>query len=227
MTPTLPPAPTPAPAPAPKLTLTIARHGDTFAPGEPPRRIGARTDLPLVATGEAQARALGRYFAAEGRVFDRVLVSPLRRTRRTADLILTEASKPATVETCVWLAEIDHGPDENQTEDHVLARIGAAALAGWNDTLVAPPGWTVDAPVRLAAWRDLLSNATGQILLVTSAGAARFALQADAEIAAQAAALASRKLRTGAWGRIEIADGQSRVVAWDQRPSQAETPDAA
>ena len=31
--------------------LVIVRHGNTFEAGEPPRRIGARTDLPLTATG--------------------------------------------------------------------------------------------------------------------------------------------------------------------------------
>jgi broad specificity phosphatase PhoE len=202
------------------LSLTIVRHGDTFAPGEMPRRIGSASDLPLVNTGEAQACALGRLFAEEGRVFDRVLTSPLRRTRRTAELILAAIS-PCRVETCSWLAEIDHGPDENQVENQVLTRLGAATLARWNDALVPPPGWTVDAPARLAAWRTLLATATGELLLVTSAGAARFALQADAALATQAESLASLKLRTGAWGRIVVADGQSRIAAWDCRPDRA------
>lgn len=200
------------------LTVTIVRHGDTFAPDEAPRRIGAATDLPLVASGEAQSRALGRFFADEGRVFDRVLVSPLRRTKRTAELILANRRAHPAIEPCAWLAEIDHGPDENQTEDRVLARLGTAALALWNDALVAPPGWNVNAPARLGAWRELLATATGDVLVVTSAGAARFALQAEAALAAQATALASTKLRTGAWGRIVGAAGAYRIVAWNERP---------
>ena len=52
--------------------LVIVRHGNTFEAGEPPRRIGARTDLPLTATGVAQAEALARHFAANGVSFDRV-----------------------------------------------------------------------------------------------------------------------------------------------------------
>lgn len=199
------------------LTLTIVRHGDTFAPGEPPRRIGAATDLPLVANGEAQARALGCLFAREGLRFDRVLASPLRRTRRTADLILGEQASP-WVETCAWLAEIDHGPDENRSEPDVLARIGVAALDRWNADLIAPPGWQVDAERRLSAWRTLMAEETGHWLLVTSAGAARFALQAQETLALQAASFASTKLRTGAWGRIVVADGRYRLSAWDCRP---------
>ena len=208
------------------LTLTIVRHGDTFAPGEPARRIGAATDLPLVASGEAQARALGRLFAAEGRRFDHVLVSPLRRTRETAALILAALPPHPPIEPCAWLAEIDHGPDENRTEDEVRARVGDAALADWNWALVAPPGWTVEAPMRIAAWRALLATATGHLLLVTSAGAARFALAAEAGLAEQASALGSPKLRTGAWGRIVTVDGRLMIAAWDRCPDPEAATDA-
>ena len=38
----------------------VVRHGNTFEADEQPRRIGARTDLPLTAKGVEQARALGR-----------------------------------------------------------------------------------------------------------------------------------------------------------------------
>lgn len=199
-------------------SLTIVRHGNTFAPGEPPRRIGARTDLPLDPSGEAQARALGRFFAREGPPFNRVLVSPLRRARRTAELILEELGTPIPIRHRAWLAEIDHGPDEDQPEDRVLARIGATALARWNEAMIAPCGWTVDAPARLAAWRTLLATATGHVLLVTSSGAARFAIHADPSLVEQAASLASPKLRTGAWGRIAVADGRARIEGWDRRP---------
>ncbi|WP_375381748.1 histidine phosphatase family protein [uncultured Sphingomonas sp.] len=202
--------------------LTIVRHGDTFFPGEPPRRIGARTDLPLVASGEAQARALGAAFAGERIAFDRVLAAPLRRTQATAELMLGLLPAGSAIETAAWLAEIDHGPDEGQSEDAVLARIGPEALARWNEDLAAPPGWTVDAPARLEAWRTLMVTGRGHLLLVTSNGAARFALHADPALARQASALASRRLRTGAWGRIVVADGAARIAAWDRRPGEAQ-----
>ncbi len=198
-------------------TLVIVRHGDTFAPGEPPRRIGARTDLPLSPSGEAQARALGAAFAGEGVRFDRVLASPLRRTRETAELIGERLALPP-VEICGWLAEIDHGPDEGQLEAQVVARVGAEALARWDGGCVAPPGWQVDAPARLAGWRGLLDAAQGRVLLVTSNGAARFVFGADASLAREAEALPSLKLRTGAWGCLVREAGGWRVAAWDVRP---------
>lgn len=201
--------------------ITIVRHGNTFAPGEPPRRVGARTDLALVESGRAQASAVGRAFADKGMRFARILCSPLRRTRETAALILAAlgGDQPA-VEPCAWLAEIDHGPDENALEADVIARIGADALAAWDERGIAPPGWTVDAEARIAAWRGFLAGQraphAGDALLVTSNGAARFALLADAALADSAAG--SFKLRTGAWGRIVLDGDATRLAEWDVRP---------
>jgi probable phosphoglycerate mutase len=192
--------------------LTIVRHGNTFVPGEPPRRIGARTDLPLVESGRAQAEALGLAFKMAGENFTRVLCAPLVRARETAVLTLAHQPRPPAIEPCDWLTEIDHGPDEGQPEETVRARIGDAAIAAWETDGIAPPGWHVDAEPRLAGWRGLLVEAHGDILLVTSNGAARFGLLA-AGLSAP-----SLKLRTGAWGRIALGGPTPRLVAWDVRP---------
>lgn len=71
-----------ADSPAPGTTIYLCRHGDTE--WSPTRRLAGRTDLPLSGSGEDNARRLAPRLAAVG--FDRVLVSPLRRARRTAEL---------------------------------------------------------------------------------------------------------------------------------------------
>jgi len=197
--------------------IWIVRHGNTFGPDEGPRRIGARTDLPLVESGQAQAHALADWFAREGIVFDRVLSSPLRRTRETAAILAPDT----TPEIVDWLAEIDHGPDEDQPEAAVIARIGADAIAAWDHEGIAPAGWAIDSETRLAGWRAFLAVATDSrdVLLVTSNGAARFALAADADLARDAAALGNRKLRTGAFAMLVSApDGAWRIEVWNRRP---------
>ena len=212
-------------------TFVIVRHGNTFADHEAPRRIGARTDLPLVASGHEQAHRLGGYFAEQGWRFDTILCSPLLRTRETAEAIRGAFDDAPTVIPAPLLAEIDHGPDEDRIESEVIARIGSDALAAWETHGVAPPGWTVDAPARLAGWRALFAapTPTGQAptptgqsksttLLVTSNGAARFALLADVALMTQARALPSLKLRTGAFGIIQSSDAGLQCVAWDRRP---------
>lgn len=192
--------------------IVIARHGDTFAPGEPPRRIGRGTDLPLVDSGRRQATLLGRHLAERGAAFDTVLAGPLLRTRESAALILSAFHAPPACGSADWLAEIDHGPDEGAAEAAVVARIGRAALAAWDEAGVPPPGWIVDAGSRLAAWRDFLARPSGDALLVTSNGAARFALLATG------LAPVSLKLATGAYGEIVVTAGAASLAAWNVRP---------
>ncbi len=190
-----------------------------------PRRIGARTDLPLTARGREQAEALAAHFAQKGWHFGRALVSPLRRTRETADAILGAQPEAPALEACPWLAEIDHGPDENQPEADVLARIGAAALEAWDRRAEAPDGWEVDRAMRLEGWHDLFARADarsdeeGMTLLVTSNGAARFAFLADPALQAAMERVSSLKLPTGGYGLIaRNAAGELDVRAWGLRP---------
>jgi len=200
------------------LTVTIVRHGNTFEAGQQTRRIGARTDLPLVASGMDQALALGRDFAERGVVFDRALAAPLRRTRGTIDAILASQRQPPAVESADWLTEIDHGPDEGLPECQVVVRIGQDALSAWDRSAQVPDGWIVDADGRIRGWQALWKSGHGQVLIVTSNGAARFALLSDERLHAQASGLPSLKLRTGAYGSIVRERGELRLIAWDRRP---------
>ena len=194
--------------------IFIIRHGNTFEDGTPPRRIGARTDLPLVARGREQADRLGAWFAAQPLCVGHIFSGPLLRARETAERIGAVLGKPVDG-FLPWLNEIDHGPDEGRSEEDVLARVGAEAIAAWDEQAVAPPGWRADADTRIAAWRAYLSGGGGEgtDLLVTSNGAARLALLAlDLP-------LASLKLRTGAFGEVLIdASGHAELRRWDFRP---------
>lgn len=201
-------------APTQPSTFVIVRHGNTFEAGDLPRRIGARTDLPLTATGIAQAEALGTHFATFGVRFTRVLTSPLARTRQTASMILRHLPDTPEALPCDWLREIDHGPDENCPEDVVLARIGAEALAAWDKHAIPPPGWHVDANARITAWREMFGMDQGPVLIVTSNGAARYAL-----VAAGVESSTGMKLPTGGYGVIRgDADGGFEVAEWGRRP---------
>jgi probable phosphoglycerate mutase len=81
----------------------------------------------------------------------------------------------------------------------------------------------VNASARIAAWADLFARAPvdpdAPVLLVTSNGAARFALLADPALRTAADALPSLKLPTGGYGVIRrAADGRLEVPVWGQRP---------
>ncbi|MDF5755716.1 histidine phosphatase family protein [Spongiactinospora sp. TRM90649] len=63
-------------------TMTLLRHGETEWSRD--GRHTGRTDVPLTARGQGQARALAPL--VEGREFELALVSPARRARETAEL---------------------------------------------------------------------------------------------------------------------------------------------
>ncbi len=199
--------------------LYIVRHGNTFDKGQTVRRIGARTDLPLSSSGEAQAAALGDYFKSRSIVFNAAYCSPLQRTRQTAEAIMTRTQSVAPVECEPMLEEIDYGPDENQPEEIVVERLGENALKRWDGDAVPPEGWRVDVAEMRAGWRiffDRFRDAPDDkvCLAVTSNGVARFALDA-----VEIAGAFPRKLRTGAFGCIRICGDQEPVVeSWDVRP---------
>lgn len=202
--------------------LYIVRHGNTFEAGEAPRRIGSRTDLPLTQAGLQQAAALGEHFSRAGIRFARALSSGLKRARATGEAILAAQPHPLVLETAEFLTEIDHGPDENQPEEAVLARIGRAALELWDSDAVPPSGWEVRPDWRRECWREFADQAAkayreDAILLVTSNGAARFALAAFGIQSGGAAG--SLKMRTGSYGLVEAGGGgKFRLVEWDRRP---------
>lgn len=193
--------------------IFIIRHGNTFGPGETPRRIGAGTDLPLVESGHRQADRLSAHLAKRGLAVSGLFSSPLRRARETAERI-GAALRHAPDGTLPWLNEIDHGPDEGQPEEAVIARIGKEAIERWDRQGIAPPDWIVDAETRIAAWQAFFRQLPeGDHLLVTSNGAARFALLA------LGASTDGLKLRTGAYGELAIGlNGAITLSGWDIRP---------
>lgn len=211
--------------------LLIARHGNTFEEGEPPRRVGSATDLPLTAKGESQARAIGYYIRDQKIPLHAVFAAPLQRTRRTAECALSVLSPVLSsaafsihpVQDAPFLTEIDYGPDENQPESAVLDRIGRAALERWETQALPPPGWQVDPRDKIRAWLEFGQKCTElapdkAVLAVTSNGIARFALAltGDFETARAAHGL---KLATGALGIMEYKDRQWHVKAWNLRPA--------
>lgn len=90
------------------MNLLIVRHGETTWNRE--GRYQGRTDVPLSAEGESQARALGKRLA--GLPIAIALTSPLARTRRTAEAILGD--RKVVLEPEAALIEISHGQWEGQ-----------------------------------------------------------------------------------------------------------------
>ena len=93
------------------LTIYLCRHGDTAWSGE--RRLAGRSDIPLIARGEENARQLGKRLSDV--TFARVLVSPLLRARRTLEL----AGLSASADVDPRLLEMSFGEHEGRTVDEI------------------------------------------------------------------------------------------------------------
>lgn len=197
--------------------LIIVRHGNTFDKGDTVTRVGGRTDLPLSVSGKEQASALDAHFSDTH--FAAAFCSPLVRTRATARAIVGTGQGAPALLVLPFLTEIDYGPDENQPEDAVIARLGEAAIASWDRDATPPPGWQVDPEALRQGWRAMLARtkdlaADDTILIVTSNGIARFL----PDVVDTKPDGLDIKLKTGAWGVVEIEDGTSTLTEWNRRP---------
>ena len=107
----------PTQPPEPQGHLVLLRHGETEW-SKSGQHTGT-TDLPLLPEGEEAARRVAKLL--QGWTFDKVVVSPLQRARRTAELAgLTEYTiDPRLVE---W----DYGGYEGLTTPEIRARVGYA-----------------------------------------------------------------------------------------------------
>lgn len=202
--------------------LIVARHGNTFEPGETPRRIGGRTDLPLTAKGLEHGRNLGAYLKRINLLPDAVYTSRLLRTRETAAEMMQAAGLNLKPQASVIFNELDYGPDENKTEDHVIARIGEQALLDWEEKAIMPPGWRPDSATISERWGDFAkdivkSHPKGIVMVVTSNGIARFALTLPGNFEAMRKQF-GLKLATGAFGVLEHDGIGWSVQNWNIRP---------
>lgn len=202
--------------------LIIARHGNTFEKGETPRRVGARTDLPLVDSGRVQARAIGHWLKSNGLYPEAVYSSQLQRTKETAELALKEAGYKEPVYPLAIFNEIDYGPDENLPEDAVIARVGEPALKDWDAKATVPDGWAFDPEQCIENWKDfaghIVEDQQNCVMVVTSNGIARFApyITDDFDSFAQKHGI---KISTGAVCVLQYENGRWTVKDWNVKPT--------
>jgi probable phosphoglycerate mutase len=197
--------------------LLLARHGNTFDPGQPALRAGARTNLPLVAEGRAQAGRLAAALAAEGIHPARIVAGPLARTREFAAILADRLG--GTVNLDDRLRELDYGAWEGLTDAEIVARHGRKALKGWERRLEWPEeaGWGEgEAAVlsRVQAFLEETTQAPSPTIAVTSNGILRLVRR----LIEGPPTTGEGKVRTGALCRLRRAGGGWHIAAWDERP---------
>ncbi|CAM2732794.1 phosphoglycerate mutase [Legionella steigerwaltii] len=204
--------------------LLIARHGNTFGPGDIVRRVGV-TDLPLVDSGLNQGRMLGIYLKNNNFIPDVIFTSKLKRTIQTAEQAQQAMGTNLPIETLTIFNEIDYGPDENQPEEHVVARIGKEAINAWESQAVVPEGWKVDPSALIKNWIDFSNRIRKEhigktCLVVTSNGIARFSPYLTGDFATFSAQYGI-KIATGALCVFENKEPSMewQCRAWNVKPN--------
>jgi len=95
----------------------VLRHGQTHANAE--GRFAGRTPEPLTEKGREQARRAGEYLRSDPPI--RIYVSPLRRTRDTAELMLEALGRGAEVVEEPGFLEISIPPWEGRFKHELRA----------------------------------------------------------------------------------------------------------
>ena len=205
--------------------VLLARHGNTFGPGDRVVWVGAREDLPLVESGEAQARALGEALQAAGLRPARILCGPLKRTRRAAEIVAELAGFEAETEIDDRLLEIDYGAWGGKTNDEIAAEFGPETLAVWDTQHRRPPGvdWTPEEDTlrenALSAMADA-ADTDGLALIITSNGILRYMH------AALMGEDTNAKVKTGHVCGAEIKGRSGIRLFWNEKPDTALLQDA-
>jgi probable phosphoglycerate mutase len=132
----------------------LARHGETAWTIS--RQHTGRTDIPLTARGEANARSLGERL--KGQTFDLVCVSPLGRARRTCELAGFGTHARPEPDLLEW----DYGAYEGKTTAEIRAE-----RPGWYLFRDGCPGGETVEAVGARADRVVaqLKSAGGRVIL--------------------------------------------------------------
>jgi broad specificity phosphatase PhoE len=160
---------------APTIEVILVRHATT---AWTTRRFCGISDPPLNAEGRLRAQALARELATTVPAVARIVSSPRRRARQTAQAIADLVADGAVQLDERW-AETDFGRAEGRTFDEVEARdpeLAATLLRG--ETTIDWPGGEPAAALaeRVAmAWTEL-TRGPGPVVVVSHAGPLRIAL---------------------------------------------------
>jgi probable phosphoglycerate mutase len=203
----------------PPTQLIFLRHGET--PHTVDKRFsGSGGDDPgLSETGELQARAAAQYLSTIGGI-DAVVVSPMLRTRQTAQVVAESLGLDVKVEKG-WV-ECSFGDWDGHTFAEVQQKWPDALNAWMESTTVAPPGGeSFDACARRArSARDgLLAAYPGKTVLVVT-HVTPIKLMVRSVLQAPMSSLFRMELSPASITEIHwYADGLASLKSFNLRPS--------
>ena len=105
------------------MEIFIVRHG--LSEGNAKMIFQGHLDFPLADEGRNQAEHLGNYFRQRNQKFDRILSSPFKRARETAELVTKQLEMPPKIEFVDAFKEFNIGKLEGIKSSEVLDKYPA------------------------------------------------------------------------------------------------------
>lgn len=209
------------------MNLILARHGNTFEAHEPAYYVGSQHDLPLVAFGLEQGKAIGLALKEQGINLTGVYTGPLQRMRSTAQAILRAMNSSLQEVVDERLNELDYGLWSGLTSQEVRQRFGDADYEAWERQSRWP---------QLGEWRasedqviakihafahDVLSRhaADDQVLVVASNGCLRYFLTLIPGAFEEQIAQQQLKIGTGHLCQLQYLNNEWSLTYWNQKPA--------
>ena len=200
--------------------LILARHGNTFRPEDEPVWVGARSDLPLVEKGLAQARDLGEMLRKTSIIPHTIIAGPLQRTQETAIIVADLIGMAARdIKIDARLTELDYGTWEGKSTGEIIKSGFEAEMTAWNKQSIFPvnAGWSPsEAQIKSDIGAIMSEMKNGISLIITSNGILRF----FARVAANAHAFPDLKTGTGNLCIMEYTAKAWHILAWNQPPER-------
>ena len=209
--------------------LLLARHGNTFLPGEKAVFAGSRNDLPLTDEGRAQAKETGLLFARLKAVPSLILTGPLLRTREFGAIAAAEIKGAPAPLIDRRLDELDYGAWAGLTSEEIVSKFGAVELADWNERAQWPKDaqWPEDEAAFIEETEGFVAEMRSRnlplILAVTSNGRLRYFPKSFPGEFERLRDRGELKVKTGHLGLLNLDGREAGVAFWNRDPRTVET----
>ena len=111
------------------MRLILARHGNTFGPGDAVYRVGLNEDLPLVEKGKEQAHEVAKVLSDQA--IKAIYAAPLLRTKESAQVLSDTLGLPEVI-LDKRLLELDYGLWGGLSDEEITEQHGSEELGAWN-----------------------------------------------------------------------------------------------
>lgn len=205
--------------------LYLARHGNTFSPGQKSVWVGARNDLPLVEKGEQQAKALANYFKAANLYPDAIYCASLQRTKKYAEIVRHELGVVVPTNVDTRLNELDYGDWSGLSNEEIKEKFGAEELKSWNEAGKWSDAFNGEEAEIIEEVKTFVRDFVIQkpdnkmILAVTSNGRLKYFLKLLPDLYSEYMKSAQWKVATGNYCVLSYHEQNWRSISWNANPA--------